>query len=875
MYVLLETRPLTRARAARLLGVSEEFAVYLLVFLAAMHDIGKFSPAFQACAVPDGWSWPARLAPATNARKSRHTEDGLILWDEDLQERFVDEVWPRGLSAISTLAPAIFGHHGRPVRNTDQSAVVQAVFCGGSRAIADAWLTTLLQLWPRAQAPSAPPRIRNVKIASWWVAGLLTLADWVGSDTHWFPYTNPDPEDLRFEKYWKSACERARDAVHASGLVPPVVSPRRDYSGLARLDHPTPLQLAVESVDTGTGPVLAIVEDATGAGKTEAAQMLVHRLMVEGRASGAFWAMPTQATANAMYKRQADMLAALFASDSGVRPSLVLAHGRARLHQAFMDSVLSEYPLPATSIAERVDDDLPSEVACPAFMADDGRKALLADIGVGTVDQAFLAVLPTRYNALRLFALSEKVLVLDEVHAFDEYMRAEALALLRFHASLGGSAVLLSATLPTSQRQRLIEVWHAASRAIQDDTFASTHEGISVPYPLLTVVHDGPVQLIEQHCASPSWTVRKVPVRWLRRADEALDVIVRATGEGACAVWIRNTVGACLEAAAQCRARGVPPIVFHARFTPVDRQRIEAEVMQRFGPRSTREERAGMVLIATQVVEQSLDIDFDVMVSDLAPVDLLIQRAGRLWRHVRAADARPFGCERVIHVLSGPTDREPEATWVSAVLPKTDFVYRDAGVLWRTAHRLDRAGALDAPDGLRGLIESVYEEDDVPQALVAASDKAKGQAYANAAVGFQYVINPLTGYGGDAISWSSDVTYQTRLGDPTVTIRLARVTPDGSLTPWCEERGETVWRSWVMSEVRLRVSQLKGATEVLPEWRIAAERVRAGWAPYERTTPIVPMKPSVGGGYEGGLVRPGGGAILRLSYDEVGGLALG
>lgn len=204
-------------------------------------------------------------------------------------------------------------------------------------------------------------------------------------------------------------------------------------------------------------------------------------------------------------------------------------------------------------------------------------------------------------------------MIVDEVYAFDPYMRVELATLLRFHAALGGSAVLLSATLPHELRQKLVD-------AFRDGLDARPSGLVNHEYPLATLagVHD----VREVPRAPREGLPRKVTVTRLHDEAAAIERIAVADSVGAAIVWVRNTVDDAISAVAMLRARGIEPLLFHARFAMVDRLTIEQEVLRRFGRDSANR---NYVLVATQVVEQSLDIDFDLMVTDLAPADLLIQ----------------------------------------------------------------------------------------------------------------------------------------------------------------------------------------------------------------------------------------------------------
>ena len=314
-----------------------------------------------------------------------------------------------------------------------------------------------------------------------------------------------------------------------------------------------------------------------------------------------------------MYGRLSEAYRRLFTD--GARPSLVLAHGRRNLNDAFTDSIL-----------DGAADDDPSVAQCAEWIADDRRRAFLADIGAGTIDQAELAVLPSRYQSLRLFGLGKNVLVVDEIHAYDDYVRELIVALLEFHASQGGSAILLSATLPAAIRADFVCAFAKGAGTAGEDDPAPC-------YPRATLWSPNAV-LADSVCGRAD-RGRAVPVRFLPNSDSAVEATAAAAEAGAAVLYLRNTVHDAHDAHGALEALGFDPMLFHSQFTLFDRLEIERRVLALFGPNSTAEERRARILVATQVAEQSLDIDFDVVITDLAPIDLIIQRAGRLWRHAR------------------------------------------------------------------------------------------------------------------------------------------------------------------------------------------------------------------------------------------------
>jgi CRISPR-associated endonuclease/helicase Cas3 len=861
---ILAARPVTRARAARFLAMKDSEATALVVALAGLHDLGKFARAFQA-KCPE--LWPSVLGPldAHTIPSTHHTQDGLHLWEHHLSGRLVDSQWLSDIVVLLPLMQATFGHHGKPAGPSLDS--VQWVFGGGGLQAAEGCARDVLALLEPVSG-IAGGLSRRFTVASWWIGGIISLADWIGSSQEWFPYADPS---VGLRAYWLEARNRAVEAVLKAGLVPPAPATRQSFAELTGESkwEPTPTQTWAEGVPIPDGPILVLLEDVTGAGKTEVAQMLVHRLLCTGRASGAYWAMPTQATANAMFDRQGKAIQNLF--ESRRQPSLALAHGQALLHEGFRDSVIPAGRLEAPFGND--DEELPASAACAAFLADDRRRSLLADVGVGTVDQAFLAVWPSKFNTIRLAGLADKVLILDEAHAYDAYMGIEASTLLRFHAALGGHAIVLSATLPKRRREELAQAWRKGAdpyRKQERILFPPPEADLvaSEAYPLATIV--SPNQVVETPIPAPPRLHRTVKVRMVHEFAAAVREVVDGQRQGGAVAWVRNTVDDCLAAAAALEERGLDPIVFHARFAQADRQAREAEVRQLFDMKATPSARWGKVLVATQVVEQSLDLDFDLLITDLAPMDLVIQRAGRLWRHPERNRDRPSGLSCEMVVLGPIFVEEPDKHWLSGEFAGTAAVYRNPGVLWLTSGLLAKHGEIRSPDCVRSLVEGTYQTDDVPPGLQARTDQADAADGADAATAQYAVLALEDGYGGSLRSWENDALVLTRLGDKQTVVRLARVGPGGALLPWAEA-GEP-GKAWALSEVKLRAKRVPFASKPEQRFARAVAEVRAGWGRFEQEVPILPLVLSEAGGWCGSLLRPDGRVVL-MTYTTERGLA--
>ena len=586
---------------------------------------------------------------------------------------------------------------------------------------------------------------------------------------------------------------------------------------------PTPLQKKAGALPLQAGPQLFILEDVTGAGKTEAACILAQRLLADGQGEGLYFALPTMATSNAMYSRLGNLHHHFYSSAS--RPSLVLAHGARALNEEF-----------ERAIVQPENDDYDAEDAsastqCNRWLADSNKKALLADVGVGTIDQALMGGLPFRHQSLRLLGLARKVLIVDEVHAFDHYMQTLLHQLLAHHARQGGSAILLTATLPKAMREALVAAW-------QHGLGATSKPLEATDYPLLT--HCGKNATDEIPVKTRSEVARRVAITWLESEDEATERVMAAVEAGECIVWVRNTVDDAIRAYQSLRECHSDPercLLFHARFAMVDRQRIESEVIRRFGKESTPDLRSGQVIVTTQVFQESLDCDADQMVSDIAPIDLLIQRAGRLQRHQRGERPDP-----VLQILAPAWSATPAADWLSQAHRGTQAVYKDTSLIWLTQRVLRERGAITMPGEARILIESVYDfpVDDIPEALDQARFERTGMDKFATSMATHNALNLEDGYhlDGDFDPWQEERETGTRLSDEQ-SVEVVLLKRRGSeLVLWVEDHRHADR----LSRCRLRESQVKKLAalpgQYVEQWEALQQRHRGlrfvhPWLPEE------------------------------------------
>jgi CRISPR-associated endonuclease/helicase Cas3 len=363
---------------------------------------------------------------------------------------------------------------------------------------------------------------------------------------------------------------------------------------------------------------------------------------------------------------------------------------------------------------------------------------------------------------------------------------------------------------------------------------------------------------------------RRVVVTRLPDAAAALERIAEAARAGAAVAWVRNTVDEAIAAAEMLRALDLRPLLFHARFAMQDRLAIEVEVLRRFGRDSTGLDRRG-VLVATQVIEQSLDLDFDLLVTDLAPADLLIQRAGRLWRHQRAV--RPVAGPELLVISPEPVE-QPPADWLAGSFAGTAAVYRDPALLWRSARAVFERGAIVTPEDMRPLIEAAFDHDApdaVPPDLAGASGRARGREIASVAVARQNVLDVWAGYDRNAGLWEPETRTPTRLEDrPQVTVRLGLLI-DGVVVPYAGD--SDLRRAWALSEVT--VAQYRIAACPAPMGLEAAVvAARSGWGAWERDSDrmLLAVLTEDGDGYMV-AVSAESGAPMVVRYDARVGLS--
>jgi CRISPR-associated endonuclease/helicase Cas3 len=668
-----------------------------VLFFVALHDYGKFDVRFQSKApnahqqVQPDFNKDLIDLNSFTIKEYAHGDAGFSLFYQDFQSVFAwskydTDLWDQWQPYLA----AVMGHHGSLPDSikreyflnpsVDSSSTLkfkqQTDFINAEKQARLAWVSALeiLFLIPaQLSLHSPPPNFQPL------MTGFCSVCDWLGSkaENNYFTYQTKAEE---LEPYFNKRLIIADKLIRESGLIGEV----KHYSSVQALldtDYlPRQLQTVVDDLPPVKG--LTIIEAPTGSGKTEAALAYAWRLLDAQLADSIVFALPTQATSNAMFERLIRMATVLFG-----KADVVLAHGKAQFNDKF-------WQLKQASERHSAQGEQEANIQCAAWLASSRKRVFLGQIGVCTVDQVLVSVLPMRHNFVRGFGLGKSVLIVDEVHAYDRYMIGLLDEVISQQKQSGGSVILLSATLPALQKQVLLNAWGTTQTPTEQES-----------YPLITHsdTHNKITPFVLEEQQQPKTTTISIEVLAkpdLLPDDELKQKMLQAAKGGAQVVFICNLVDVAQALAEQLQqsAYGVEIELFHARYRFCDRQTKEKKVLDFFGKDGKREQ--GRILIATQVVEQSLDLDFDWMLTQLCPVDLLFQRLGRLHRHERK---RPKGFE------------QPRCT---VLIPDNDdyglhkVIYGNSRVLWRTAQLLKNSGGkIEFPKAYRDWIEQVYQED--------------------------------------------------------------------------------------------------------------------------------------------------------------------
>ena len=798
-FEALLAQPTIRQRLARSggLGSLDDATAARLALFAALHDIGKVNIGFQTKI----WE-PQYLRDLKNRiafRNVGHTLDivpvltdkdretagwffGALGWWNEATESWDDD----GGQTVCALFIATLSHHGLPLQLDGGHAANPGVWRGYGNLKPGDYVRRIGELarqwFPAAWEPGAPS-LPSAPAFQHMFLGLCTLADWLGSNETWFPYRD-EPDG----NYMMEARGRARDAIEKVGLD---LSQQRtamaggspDFGQLFGFDANAIQRAAAQ--DAPLDERLVVIESETGSGKTEAALWRFARMYDEGLVDGLYFALPTRAAATQLHGRVKRFVERMF--PEGRRPETVLAvPGYLRAGDA-IGQHLQDY--------EVWWDDHPDDATRGRRWAAEGAKRYLAaQIAVGTVDQSMMAALKVKHAHMRAACLARNLLVVDEVHASDTYMRGVLNVLLDAHLTAGGYALLMSATLGSAARRE----WLSAGRRAPAGALP-LEAAIDSPYPAVSTVASGGESVNAAGGNDRDKTVRLDAEPLMSDFGTVAERALQAARAGGAKVLvIRNTVNFAIStqeaverAAADdrellfaCEGR---PTLHHGRFAGDDRRLLDRSVEEKLG--KDRLPAGGLVVVGTQTLEQSLDIDVDLLITDLCPADVLLQRIGRLHRHRR--DDRPIGYADpacVVLMLEGDDlslllKSSPERNG----LGPHGHVYEDLRVLEATRRLIGKHAEWRIPEMNRGLVERTTH----PEVLDAITEelgddwrahaqKVMGGELADGLTAASAIIRRDMSFftdNHDVLFGTAEERIRTRLGDEGLDVELSPPPP--------------------------------------------------------------------------------------------------
>jgi CRISPR-associated endonuclease/helicase Cas3 len=793
----------TRNQIAAILGLEWDKARPWLLLLIACHDLGKACPGFQL-----KWDESKQLL----TRGEFHIPKGYetcvnhaFVSQFALEQLLIDIKWPVGLAELC--ADAIGCHHGIRATPTKIDRISGDRYGVDGENWEPVWKDIFKAICEALGVDVPPVKTSFSGTDFMLLSGLASFADWIGSNEEWFPFGKvQDCDDLTvwFNQRQKNA-EVALKAIGWGNRIPLLDVHRTFTDAFPHCSPPRPLQEAVAQWVTETSsPCVLLIEAPMGEGKTEAAFYAHLELQRRFGHRGLYIAMPTKATGNAMFSRTLDFLKSF--SDDRIL-DLQLLHGAIQLNDMFQKVRLGQ---------------IHSDEGDGAIQAGSWftykKRALLSEYGVGTIDQALLTILPVRHYFVRLWGLANRVVVFDEIHAYDAYTGTLLFHLIRWLRALGSSVILLSATLPPAFRRRLAD---ALGTKIPDQETA---------YPRLTMFTNGGIKPQQIHFDADPARKRELVIVPLEPALEALHsclaeklpalgyagVIVntvqraqelyRLFGEGKVILYEDVVVGKQL-------SDGTEVHLFHARYPAQERQRREDVILAVYGKNEENgkliERKGRHILIATQVAEQSLDFDFDLLITDLAPIDLVLQRAGRLWRHQR--DCRPI--QQPTLCVAGLEGDSPgsfgDPLWWNAVYQED--------ILIKTWEVLAKREQVILPDEIDLLVNLVYEgfdiptDDEIQKRLEKAEIENDGERIAQQTTAHQAIIGlPTDGswkdtsrfylYDDDEPGVHQTLKAQTRLGEDSV-VAIPLFPADSYIYTTSPDSATT--KKWVLRSISL------------------------------------------------------------------------
>lgn len=684
---------------SRFFNGNEQSARAIISFIAGIHDIGKATPVFQA-KVQELAENVKKLGLNVFSDDCYHSVLSGKIFQYKIQSK-VNLLKNANQDLLNLLKYTVAGHHGSFPKASDffevlpeqlgnaewqkiQDKLIEIVasFCD---------LDSVLEI----EKAKSSEELKTVQLNSLaiFLSGLISVVDWIGSNETFFDFFVDfrDDQELK-DKYFELSRKRAKKALMKIGWIGWHVDSKEKpisfKSVFPFIDQLRPLQEEVYNHRNElVPPALVIIEAPMGEGKTEAALYLEYYLETNKTMQGSYIALPTQATANQMFQRVEKFLSQV---KKNLRVNLHLLHGNAMLSD--------EYEVLKTK-SKNFSTEESNVVADEWFSY--RKRGLISPFGVGTVDQIMLSVLPLRHFFVRLFALAGKTIVIDEVHSYDVYMSTILEDLVSWLHYLGATVILLSATLPSHKRKKMINSFYSEGRS-GDRTY------VEVAYPRLMICTEEKVQAYSFDTTLKKIGKNAVQIDWIEE-DSIKPLLESKMKEGGSVAIICNKIRRAQELYDKfndLEDEGFEIDVLHSRFPFNQRKSLEEELLAKYGKRKNHRENPKL-LISTQIIEQSLDLDFDLMISDLAPIDLLFQRMGRLHRHVLTEKGelvkRPNDLKiPCFHIIKPKLDENG--------IPRFNYPIYSEYILLMTFLHLYHKASISIPDDLEPMIEFVYSD---------------------------------------------------------------------------------------------------------------------------------------------------------------------
>ncbi len=608
--------------------------------LSAVHDSGKISPGFQKKYFSDFLR--EKLPELANANET-FEDTHAVISDAAVREylnEFLDD------SAAGIIAGIHHGTYKEPKPNDNSTY--------GGKDWAQERIKFIKAM--TGKFGPLPTKYELSPVQQAVLAGFVCISDWIASNE-------------------KLSCKdetSAKNTIEHCGFLKPEIKKGLSFYDVFDVfkNNPYPVQKAF--IDSVKGPGVYILESSTGSGKTEAALYAAYKLMVEKHNNGIYFALPTQLTSDRIHKRVQDFVDSICERHVPV----MLAHGSAWLNDEVMKMILSGG----------------EEMSPGGSWFTPRKRTLLAPFGVGTIDQALMSVMNVKHYFVRSFGLFGKVVILDEVHSYDVYTGMLLDKLVETLRKMGCSVIILSATLTKDRKE----------------PFFTSNIPSENHYPLVSIEREGRISIVKPESKDMD---KKISLSFdlSGKIDDIVKIAVQKASSGQCVLWITNTVGASqcvynkIAGTGTSKEKPLDLGLLHSRFTVLHRREKEDQWMNKLGKDSSSRPK-GCILVATQVVEQSVDIDADFMISELAPMDMLIQRLGRLWRHERKDRA---GMPELLITTGDLINAKDKDAFISALGKNNSMVYAPY-ILWKTWITLKEKKHLDLPSQTRDLLESVY-----------------------------------------------------------------------------------------------------------------------------------------------------------------------